>query len=149
MNITLLLLSLMMGLQSPQTYGWKDLLPAIRMVETGGSPNGGLGAIGDSGNAFGPYQIWLDSYLSSNEVGYLIVGTSARDVPFAGGSLLVGPPIHRGPLLVFDVFGGVGVSVDITPSMIGQTWFFQGWFTDAGDPWGIGLTCGLEVTWYP
>lgn len=58
MKITLLLLSLMMGLQSPQTYGWKDLLPAIRMVETGGSPNGGLGAIGDSGNALGPYQIW-------------------------------------------------------------------------------------------
>ena len=58
MKITLLMLSLVMGLQSPQTYGWKDLLPAIRMVETGGSPKGGLGAIGDSGNAFGPYQIW-------------------------------------------------------------------------------------------
>ena len=63
MKITLLLLSLMMGLQSPQpqtskNYGWKDLLPAIRLVETGGSPRGGLGAIGDNGNAFGPYQIW-------------------------------------------------------------------------------------------
>jgi hypothetical protein len=41
------------------------------------------------------------------------------------------------------------VSIDITPAMIGQTWFFQGWFTDSGDPLGIGLTCGLEVTWYP
>ncbi|MFP6621241.1 MAG: hypothetical protein VB877_17995 [Pirellulaceae bacterium] len=58
MKITLLLLSLLMGLQSPQTYGWKELLPALRMVETGGSPKGGLGAIGDGGNAFGPYQIW-------------------------------------------------------------------------------------------
>jgi len=120
---------------------------AGKMTSVGNLPE--LYPSGFASASFGPYQIWLDSYLSSNEVGYLIVGTSARDVPFVGGSLLVGPPIHRGPLLVFDVFGGVGVSVDITPSMIGQTWFFQGWFTDAGDPWGVGLTCGLEVTWYP
>ena len=63
MKTILTLLSLLAGLQPAQpqtskTYGWKDLLPAIRMVETGGSPKGGLGAIGDSGNAFGPYQIW-------------------------------------------------------------------------------------------
>ena len=63
MKTILTLLSLLAGLQPAQpqtskTYGWKDLLPAIRMVETGGSPKGGLGAIGDNGNAFGPYQIW-------------------------------------------------------------------------------------------
>ena len=58
MRITTLLLALALGLQSPQTYGWKELLPALRMVETGGSPKGGLGAIGDGGNALGPYQIW-------------------------------------------------------------------------------------------
>ncbi len=58
MQITTLLLTLLLGLQGPQTYSWKELLPAIRMVETGGSPNGGLGAIGDRGNALGPYQIW-------------------------------------------------------------------------------------------
>ncbi len=99
--------------------------------------------------SYGPYQIWLDTYLSGSEVGYLIYSGSARDVPFAGASLLVGLPIYRGPILDFDVFGGAGVSIDITPAMIGQTWFFQGWFTDSGDPLGIGLTCGLEVTWYP
>jgi hypothetical protein len=99
--------------------------------------------------ARGPYQIWIDTYLSGDEVGYLIYSGSARDVPFAGGSLLVGLPIYRGQLLDFDIFGGAGVSIDITPAMIGQTWFFQGWFTDAGDPLGIGLSCGLEVTWYP
>ena len=63
MKTILTLLSLLAGLQPAQpqtskTYAWKDLLPAIRMVETGGSPRGGLGAIGDNGNAFGPYQIW-------------------------------------------------------------------------------------------
>ena len=56
--MTALLFSLMLGSQSAQTYSWTDLLPAIRMVETGGSPNGGIGAIGDGGNALGPYQIW-------------------------------------------------------------------------------------------
>lgn len=58
MKSTLVLFALVIGLQSPQTYSWSDLLPAIRIVETGGSPNGGLGAIGDGGKAIGPYQIW-------------------------------------------------------------------------------------------
>tara|TARA_B100000900_G_scaffold146417_1_gene124092 strand:- start:28923 stop:29369 length:447 start_codon:yes stop_codon:yes gene_type:complete len=39
-------------------YGWRDALDAIRQVETGGRPNQGRGARGDSGNALGPYQIW-------------------------------------------------------------------------------------------
>jgi len=99
--------------------------------------------------SYGPFSIWLDTYLTGSEVGYLIRAGSARDVPFAGGSLLVGLPIYRGDILDFDIFGGAGVSVDITPEMIGQTWYFQGWFTDSGDPLGVGLTCGLEVTWYP
>ena len=99
--------------------------------------------------SYGPYELWLDTYLSANEVGYLIHAGSARDVPFAGGSLLVGLPIHRGELLQFDIFGGAGVSIDITPEMIGQTWYLQGWFTDSNDPLGVGLTSGIEITWYP
>ncbi len=98
--------------------------------------------------ANGPYTIWVDAALPF-EVGYFFHGPSARDLPFVGGSLLVGPPIQRGPLLQFDFVGGAGIQVDITPSMIGQTWYFQSWFTDPGDPWGVGLSGGLEVTWYP
>jgi len=33
-------------------------LDAIRVVETGGCANDGIGAKGDGGNALGPYQIW-------------------------------------------------------------------------------------------
>ena len=58
MKTLFILLSLVIGLQSPQAYSWPDLLPAIRTVETGGSPNNGLGAVGDGGKAIGPYQIW-------------------------------------------------------------------------------------------
>ena len=40
-------------------------LDALRAVETGGQPNGGVGAIGDGGKAYGPLQIhkgyWQDS----------------------------------------------------------------------------------------
>ena len=58
MKTLFILLALVMGLQSPGAYSWPDLLPAIRTVETGGSPNNGLGAVGDGGKAIGPYQIW-------------------------------------------------------------------------------------------
>jgi len=43
----------------------RELLDAIRHVETGGERNGGRDAIGDNGRSIGPYQIgrayWLDS----------------------------------------------------------------------------------------
>jgi len=98
--------------------------------------------------ARGPYEIWLESYFPG-EVGYIFHGPTARDLPFAGGSLLVGAPLHRGEPITLDFVGGGCGSWEITPSMIGQTWYFQAWFTDPGDPLGVGLTGGLELTWYP
>lgn len=38
-------------------YSWRELLDALREVETGGQPRGGLGAVGDGGAALGPLQI--------------------------------------------------------------------------------------------
>jgi len=40
------------------SYSWREALDAIRIVETGGEPDDGIGAIGDGGNALGPFQIW-------------------------------------------------------------------------------------------
>jgi prepilin-type N-terminal cleavage/methylation domain-containing protein len=41
------------------------LFDAIREVETGGEPDGGIGAVGDRGKSIGPYQIgelyWTDA----------------------------------------------------------------------------------------
>jgi hypothetical protein len=96
----------------------------------------------------GSYEIFIESYMPG-EVAYLFHGTSAANLPFAGGSLLVGFPIQRGALIQLDFIGGGAMSWDITPSMIGQTWYFQSWFTDPGDSLGVGLTGGLELTWYP
>ena len=58
--IWLLVWTLMMSpaLPAENCYNWKSVLNAVRVVETGGSPNEGRGAVGDNGNALGPYQIW-------------------------------------------------------------------------------------------
>ena len=47
-------------------YSWKQTLNAIRVVETGGSPNDGIGAVGDGGKALGPYQIWKAYWIDAN-----------------------------------------------------------------------------------
>lgn len=43
----------------------RQILDAIRQVETGGEPDGGRNATGDNGASIGPYQIqkayWMDS----------------------------------------------------------------------------------------
>jgi hypothetical protein len=62
-----------------------EILNAIRTVETGGSPDGGRGAIGDRGEALGPYQIhrayWEDAR---------VAGTyeDCRDPDYARGVVL-------------------------------------------------------------
>lgn len=44
---------------------WRNVLDAVRQVETGGKPNEGIGVVGDNGDALGPYQIhkgcWQDA----------------------------------------------------------------------------------------
>jgi hypothetical protein len=57
LSITLVLAACPQTAQEP-AYGWRDTLDAIRVVETGGCPDDGIGAVGDGGNALGPYQIW-------------------------------------------------------------------------------------------
>ena len=51
-------------------YGWSDVFQALRVVETGGQPNAGRGAIGDGGNAYGPYQIWMPYFADATERQY-------------------------------------------------------------------------------
>lgn len=52
------------------TYDWSDVLSALRVVETGGQPNAGRGAVGDNGNAYGPYQIWMPYFADATERQY-------------------------------------------------------------------------------
>ena len=56
--IRIAIVALLLASPAAAQYTWRSTLDAIRQVETGGCPNGGIGAKGDRGNALGPYQIW-------------------------------------------------------------------------------------------
>lgn len=52
---------------SLKTYTMAEALAAIRQVETGGEPDGGIGAVGDNGAAVGPLQIHLAYHFDAAE----------------------------------------------------------------------------------
>src|SRR6185295_1043862 len=67
------------------TWSLSEILAAIRAVESGGSPDGGRGALGDRGEAVGPYQIhrayWEDARVAG-------VHSDCRDPEYARGVVL-------------------------------------------------------------
>jgi len=62
---TLLALGLLAGSALAGEKDMRRFLDALRLVETGGLPAAGVGAVGDHGASIGPYQIqrgyWIDS----------------------------------------------------------------------------------------
>ena len=68
-NLIIACVLVLAGSAAAQKYTWRQCLDAIREVETGGSPNGGIGAIGDRGKALGPYQIWKPYHIDSGVKG--------------------------------------------------------------------------------
>jgi hypothetical protein len=67
------------------SWSLSEILAAIRAVETGGSPDGGRGALGDRGEAVGPYQIhrayWEDARVPGAH-------SDCRDPEYARGVVL-------------------------------------------------------------
>lgn len=55
--LTLLLLVIPMSVSGHTDESLEKLLDAIRIVETGGQPNGGKNSWGDNGRSYGPLQI--------------------------------------------------------------------------------------------
>ena len=64
---TILTLLALAACAEAQSYTWRETLDAIRVVETGGEPNEGIGAVGDRGAAIGPYQIHRVYHVDSAE----------------------------------------------------------------------------------
>ena len=52
---------------SLKSYTMTEALAAIRQVETGGEPDGGIGAVGDNGHALGPFQVWMAYHFDAAE----------------------------------------------------------------------------------
>jgi hypothetical protein len=74
---------------------------------------------------------------------------SPAATPFQGGLLLLGPPHHRTPIQQVSWFGSAELPVPIDASMVGTRRYYQYWYHDPGDPFGSGLSDGLEVLFHP
>lgn len=83
--------------------------------------------------------------------GLYIQGFGQNNQPIFNATLCVLPPLTRGPVGVFDVFGILVDPITITPGMVGTTRTYQYWGRDASHPDGTGvvLSNGLEVTFLP
>lgn len=84
-----------------------------------------------------------------NRPAWLFRGPAPAQTPFKGGHLLASPPFTRVAHVQLDFVGGASVSVPTLPALVGTSAYFQFWFVDPGDPYGIGLSPGYEVTFYP
>jgi hypothetical protein len=82
-------------------------------------------------------------------VGILFSGGGPSAAPFQGGTLLVQRPLRRERAFTFDFLGGVVLPLPITAALLGTTRHYQLWFQDAGDPFGVGLTDAVRVTYCP
>ena len=78
--------------------------------------------------------------------GIVLSGPARDHQPFFGGTLWIGPPYTRERVFSF-IAGSARVTIDIPVGVSpGDTRFYQLWFPDPGDPFGVGLSHGLWLT---
>ncbi len=77
----------------------------------------------------------------------IVLSGPARDAkPFFGGTLWIGPPYTRERVFTYQA-SFARVTIDVPPGVQpGDTRFYQVWFSDPGDPQGVGLSHGLWLT---
>lgn len=78
-------------------------------------------------------------------------GVGQNTQPIFNATLCVLPPLTRGPIQTFDVFGLMIDSIPVTAQMVGTTRYYQYWARDAAHPDGTGviLSNALEVPFIP
>jgi hypothetical protein len=82
----------------------------------------------------------------AGEWGLVFWGMGKKATPFYGGWMLNTAPHFRGRRFTLNAFGYATAAVPITPSMVGQTRYYQCWYRDLLAPEKAGTTNGLEVT---
>jgi len=122
----------------PQTYGMAKLNSALVLPEIGWS--------GTPSVATGDFAIDVATMIAG-QFAILISGSTAVDIPFFGGRLLVGGGIVRERLILLDGVGSGSVALTVTAGMVGQTRHYQYWYRDPAHPdgTGVGLSNGLTV----
>ncbi len=85
----------------------------------------------------------------ANATGILFSGGSSTAIPFFGGTLHVQRPLRRERQFTFDFLGGIALPLPVTAQLVGQTRYYQLWFHDTGDAFGVGLSNAVRVTYCP
>ncbi|MDP6954991.1 MAG: matrixin family metalloprotease, partial [Planctomycetota bacterium] len=92
----------------------------------------------------------LDVYNGTmNGWGVLFSGPAPMSLPLFGGTVHVAPPFVRETLFQFNFVGIAELPVPVDAALLGTTRYYQVWFEDPGDTFGVGLTNGLEVQFCP
>jgi hypothetical protein len=94
------------------------------------------------------FAIALDGGISGAN-GILFSGGAQGSGAFQGGTLYVSRPYTRHVAFTLDFLGATLIPMPVTPPMIGTTRYFQFWFQDAGDAFGVGLSNAVRVTFCP
>jgi len=94
----------------------------------------------------GDFAINMDMGMPSQPV-ILISSASASSNPFMGGTLWIAPPVTRHGVQFLDALGSVSYPFAVDGAMVGTTQYFQLWYRDPPDAFGVGLSGGLEVTY--
>tara|TARA_R100001460_G_scaffold27881_3_gene55899 strand:+ start:2142 stop:2564 length:423 start_codon:yes stop_codon:yes gene_type:complete len=68
MKLRTILVLLALAASAPAQYSWRNMLDAIKQVETGSGS--GIGVKGDGGRAFGPLQIHRGYFIDSRVKGH-------------------------------------------------------------------------------
>ena len=139
------------------TYGrgiWDFKIPTAPAVAIYGTAKlnslGQLPAIGWTGTpsiASNNFHITIAQAIPGQN-GLVAYSSGAASIPYLGGTLLLQPPITRGPGLGLDAQGFASVPMPIVPGLVGTTRYHQIWSRDTAHPDGTGwsLSDGLSVT---
>ncbi len=65
-NFVIIVIAMMIVMSCSDNKSMDKFFRAIRQVETGGMKDNGLGAIGDKGKSYGPYQIQYNYWKDAN-----------------------------------------------------------------------------------
>lgn len=81
------------------------------------------------------------------QIGFVLTSSARANLPFAGGTLLLMPPLRRLPPVQLDLAGNARIPIEVKPAMVGTTLDLQFWFRDPQhvDGTGSGLSDALEV----
>jgi hypothetical protein len=81
--------------------------------------------------------------------GILFYGSAQAAWPFMGGTLYSSGPYTRDRYFQFGFFGEAYLPFTSTAAMAGSTRYYQIWYQDPGDAFGVGLSNAVAVTFCP